>query len=181
MGDDTSNVVRELIAQQTQIFELFGDERVPRPRPPVTESVLAGLHELWAGKGGILPPSYIAFLRVCDGIEDFSFSYDLYGACDLLTDKHASLSARLFEENVGLPVGDTERLILLGSSPETTTRLIADLRHQPLKPGESVIFDGDPGFLSLHASYGDFLRMRVQANRLTIDAAENSSGIGEEE
>jgi len=33
---DMASVVQELIAQQTHIFELLGDDRIPTPRPPIT-------------------------------------------------------------------------------------------------------------------------------------------------
>jgi hypothetical protein len=184
MSTDMSAVVHELIAQQTEIFALFDDERVPRPRPPIDEAALQRLAQWWAARGGQPPASYIAFLRVCDGIEDFSFSYDLYGAADLLSQAYEEVAAELDPAGLGLPEGELnggqKGLVLLGRNDDAETRLIADLRHATLQAGETVIYDGEPGNWSLHESFGDFLRMRIQANKLTMAEIKRVQSLGDE-
>lgn len=168
MKSEMRDLVRQLTAQQLQIFELCGDDRQPLPRPPISAPSLAALDAFFAANGGAIPPSYLAFLQVCDGIEDFSFSYHLFGSQGLLSPAYRALSAEIFEAGTGLSRESDADLILIGRHPETTTRLFIDLQHEPLEPGESVIFDGDPGDLSLHPSFIAFMRMRVTANEMTI-------------
>jgi len=138
------------------------------------------LQTWWAKQGASLPASYVAFLKVCDGIESFCSSYDLFGAQDLLSPAYGKLSEALVPADLGLPKGDEAALVLLGWSDETDTRLIADLRHAPLQAGEAVILEGDAGNWSLHESFGDYLRMRVEANRLTMAEILRVRQLGED-
>lgn len=168
-NSEMHDLVSELTTQQVRIFELCGDDRRPQTRPPISAASLASVEALFAAHGGAIPPSYLAFLQVCDGIDDFSFSYHLLGSAELLSPAYPTLCAEVFESGTGLARKFDADLILIGHHPETTTRLFIDLQHEPLDPGESVIFDGDPGDLSLHASFVAFMRMRVTANEMTID------------
>lgn len=168
MKPEMTALVQRLVAQQTQIYELCGDERRPQPRPPIEHSAAAALERFFEARGGRMPASYRTFLEVCDGIDDFSFSYHLFGSAALLSPGHEALCARVFEAGTGLTRERAEDLVLIGQHPETTTHLFIDLLHEPLEDGEAVVFDGDPGDLSLHPSFIAFMRMRVQANEMTI-------------
>ena len=161
-------LVRQLIVQQLEIFKHCGDDRQPQARPPISAPSLTKLDTLFAEHGGAIPPSYRAFLQVSDGIDDFSFSYHLFGSKELLSPAYSALRAEVLDSGVGLSREPEARLILIGHHPETTTRLFIDLQHEPLELDESVILDGDPGDISLHPSFVAFMRMRVTANEITI-------------
>lgn len=168
MKSETAELVRRLVAQQIEIYELCDDDRQPAPHAPISAEAMRALEEFFAARGGAIPPSYRVFLEVCDGIDDFSFSYHIYGSQTLLTPSYDELSAEVFEAGTGLTRDSALDLVLIGSHPETTTRLFVDLQHEPIDAGESVLFDGDPGDLSLHPSFIAYMRMRVTANEMTI-------------
>jgi len=170
---DIAELVRTLVALQVRIYELTDDDRRPVPHPPIDAASLAALERWFAARAAALSPSYRAFLQVCDGIDDYSFSYHLFGSRDLLSPEYDSIAERaLGNAASGLERESADDLILIGRHPETRTRLILDPRHAPLEPGETVVFDGDPGFMSLHASFGSFLAMSVQAKQMTIETLE---------
>lgn len=168
MKPGMKSLLLELVQQQTLIFKLFGDKRVPRPRPPISAAKLKKLRAWWLTKGGEIPPSYAEFLLICDGIEDFSASYPLFGACDLLARGHARAEREILAQGIGLSTESIDQVVLLGWSQETTSRVIVDMRHKQLKPGEAVVFDGDPGNLSRHESFGEFILIQAKANAMTI-------------
>jgi len=180
---DIAELVRTLIALQTRIYELTDDDRRPVPHPPIDSASLAALERWFAARAAVLPPSYRAFLRVCDGIDDFSFSYHLFGSRFLLSPEYDAIAERALGGGAsGLERASADELILIGRHPDTRTRLILDPHHAPLEPGETVVFDGDPGFLSLHASFGSFLEMSVQAAKLTIRTLEQQNrGVPDDE
>lgn len=161
-------LVVTLISQQARIFELCGDDRRPRARVSVGAPALAALDAFFVAHGGACPPSYRAFLNVCDGIENFSYSYHLFGAQDLLSPSYPETSARALGTGAGSSRSSDEGQVLIGSHPETTTTLVIDFLHEQLEHGEFVILDGDPGDVSLHLLFLAFMRMRIAANEITI-------------
>ena len=161
-------LVSTLMSQQARIFELCGDDRRPRARVAVGAPVLAALDSFFAAHGGACPPSYRAFLKVCDGIEDFSFSYHLFGAQDLLSLSYPETSARALGAEADPSCLPDEGRVLIGSHLETTTTLVIDFLHEQLERDEFVVLDGSPGNVSLHLSFLAFMRMRIAANEITI-------------
>ena len=163
-----ADVVATIIAQQTRIFEILEFEDRPLPRPPATGEQLAALEAWCRARGFSLPPSYREFLLVCDGVESFSLSYSLFGSIDLLSDIYPELLASHLANPVGFAHDEERPPILLGRDPETTTCVWLELTHEAIAPDEPVVLDGDPGDMSLHASFGHFIRSRIPTNERTI-------------
>lgn len=162
------DLVAELIDQQTRIFELLEFDERPLPRAAAGDESLSAIDEWFAARGGWTPPSYREFLRVCDGVENFCVSYHLLGTSDLSTDAYEELSATVLEHWIGYDHDLEFPPILIGHDPETTTRVFLDFFHEQMREGEPVVFEGDPGNMTVHPSFGEFLTSRVETNRLTI-------------
>jgi hypothetical protein len=167
-----ANLIRSLVHQQKHIIDLCDFDEYPVVRPPIKSETLIKLETWWLGFGSPIPPSYREFLLVCDGIEYFSLSYGLLGGRDLLSPSYPNLLKEVLDAGIGLERSSENGLVLIGYDPETTTRVFVDLLHEPLIPHEAVVFDGDPGDLSLHASFAKFLELKVIANEKTIEQLE---------
>jgi hypothetical protein len=163
-----AEVVARLMQQQTHIFEILEFEDRPTPRPPATGEQLAALEAWCRSKGFGLPPSYREFLIVCDGIEGFSLSYSLFGSIDLLSDTYPAMLAGYLANPVGFAYPEDRPPVLIAHDPETTTRVWFELSHRAIALDEPVVLDGDPGDMTLHASFAAFMRSRIDSNELTI-------------
>jgi hypothetical protein len=176
MQYEIKEIIEKLVEQQVKIFELCGDERRPKIRPPISNASLSLLKAFFIAHNSVIPPSYQAFLETCDGIENFSFSYDVFGSKELLSKNYNKLNKAIYESGTGLNREEDKDLLLIGYQVDTTTRLFIDLLHEQIDPTESIVFDGDPGDISMHSSFISFLRMRVEANNITIQQLDDVKG-----
>ena|SRR5256885_14231911 len=169
MSTPLENVVGTLLEQQELIVDLAGFGEPPMPRPPVDATLLVRLEEWWvATTGEPLPDSYRQFLLICDGIENFSVSYSLFGARDLLAPSYRSLLEQVLARGIGFDFDPLLPPIMVAYDPETTTRIFFEARHQRDVHDEPVVLEGDPGNLTLHQSFKTFLEARVDANLFTM-------------
>jgi len=99
---------------------------------------------------------------------NFSVSYSLYGACDILSDDYPSLLDNVLKAGIGYEYDQDLKPVLIGYDSETTTMVFFDFSHESIISDEPVVFEGDPGDLSLHPSFRDFLNCRHEANEITI-------------
>jgi hypothetical protein len=176
-----SALVSQLVEQQTTIFVLLEFEERPIMRPPASEGSLRQVKDRLSVSGRWLPESYATFLRVCDGIENFSVSYSLLGTREILDDSYGMLVASLLESDIGYDHKTDLPPLLIAYDTETTTRVFIDFYHEQSIEGEPVIFEGDPGDMSLHTSFDEFLRFHVHVNELTIGHLQDLRSGKEEE
>jgi hypothetical protein len=115
-----------------------------------------------------LPGSYREFLCVCDGIENFSASYGLFGAQDLLSPIYPKLLDNVLKNWIGFEYEPERPPMLIGYDPETRTRVFFEFKHLRTAPNEPIVIDGNPGDMTLHQSFRDFLEACIDANLHTI-------------
>lgn len=171
MGRIITELVNDLVAQQTRIFELLEFDDRPVVRSPADPALLLQVEQWLVSQGGFMPKSYREFLLTCDGIENFSVSYNLFGVRDFLNESYRRLveETRIgLDENMALQSG-----VLIGSSPETNTRVYLNLLHELLQPEELVVLEGNPGDMMLHESFRTFLEFRLETNKLTMSHLED--------
>jgi hypothetical protein len=163
-----TEIIRVLLEQQEEIFEILEFDERPDPRPPATAAQLEALEQWWRPRYGELPPSYKDFLSIADGIEHFSTSYHLFGSCDLLAADYPRQVNELLSDGPGFQFAPDHPPVLIASHPDTTTRLWMHPEHESKDPLEPVVLDGDPGDMTLHESFVSCLRHRIEANKMTI-------------
>lgn len=164
-----TDVIATLLEQSETKFDLLGFDERPGPRPPVDPAMLRRLEEWWEERCyEPISPEYREFLLICDGIENFSVSYGLFGARDLLTSSYEELRRTILADGVSFDYDPARPPILIGYDPETRTRAFFELSHSRVRPGEPVFIEGDPGDMTLHDSFGEFLEASVDANLHTI-------------
>jgi hypothetical protein len=164
-----SEIVAALIEQSETKFDLLGFDERPEPRPPIDRELLNRLEAWWTARTAErVPPEYVQFLLVCDGIENFSVSYSLLGARDLLSDSYAVLLKDSLDEGVSFDYDPERPPILIGYDPETRTKAFFEFSHERVLITEPVFLEGNPGDMTLHPSFGAFLEVSIDANRHTI-------------
>lgn len=168
MINEIRKLVDTLIKQQTRIFELLDFEERPFKRRPITKNLLEELSEWWSIKGFEIPKSYKDFLMVCDGIDNFSASYSLLGAQDILSNDYSKILDNILKDWIGFDYDTEFPPILIGFDNETTTRVFFHLSHETLRDNEPVVLEGDPGDMSIHDSFYSFLKLHVKSNEITI-------------
>jgi|GEM_PF-4245369 len=156
-------VVEVLIAQQTEIYELLGEDLIPKKNPPITQENLTLLKSWWLKKGAPFPLDYERFLKICDGISNFSSSYDLFSSEILLSENYEQKSQELLNKGLGLKRNHPCEIIVLGWNDETRTRIF----YESNANNSLVLYDGEPGFISMYDSFEHFLNLKVAANEIS--------------
>lgn len=157
-------IIQFLIKQQTEIYELLGDDRIPKINSPIKIEDLSLIKKHWNKKGWVLPSDYEEFLKICDGIDHFSASYDLFGSKIFLSDNFDKHANDLLKNGIGLEDERMEGIVFLGWNEETTNRIFYDFKPNKVP----ILYDGEPGFISLYVSFEQFLNLKTKANELTI-------------
>ncbi len=168
MATHMRSLLDKLIEQQSEIFGIMELEKRPRPRAPISASLLQQIESQFTGWGFYLGSAYRDFLQTCDGIENFSISFDLLGAQDILDPAYEARWRNVLKDGIGYSYDESLPPLLVGCNEETTTRVFMDFGHEQLTAGEPVVFEGDPGDTSIYPSFLSLLEIRVDANTNTI-------------
>lgn len=162
------DLLDRIVQQQIKICDVLGSDDYPERATGISIENLERLKLSLSARGIELPSAYEEFLLINDGISDISTSFHLHGSEFLLSDEYDETLEFLMENGFGFETDDTQLPLLVGSHEDTLTKVFFDFKHEQKIAGETVMFEGDPGFMTLHYSFFDFLNCRVEANEKTL-------------
>lgn len=160
--------IDQILTQQQVIAEMLGFFDPPVCREGISEQVLTELEITLQKKGFVVPESYKAFLKLHDGIANFSCSYDLFGSYEFFKETYFDELSNIFSTGTGFDYDPDMPPLMIGSSKETNTKVFFEYRHERNIEDEPVVLEGEPGFYTLHLSFYEFLECRIKANEKTI-------------
>jgi len=163
-----TDLLDKIVQQQNKICDVFGSDDYPQRAAPISIENLERLKLSLSTRGMELPLAYEEFLLINDGITDMSTSFHLHGSEFLLSDEYDETLEFLMENGFGFETDDIQLPLLVGSHEDTLTKVFFNFMHEQEIDGETVMLEGDPGFITLHNSFLGFLNCRVEANEKTL-------------
>lgn len=174
-----TDLLDRIYKQQIKICDVFGSDDYPERADGISMENLERLKLSLSARGMELPLAYEEFLLINDGISDISTSFHLHGSEFLMSDEYDETLEFLLENGFGFETDDTQLPLLIGSHEDTLTKVFFDFKHAQKIAGETMMFEGDPGFMTLHNSFIDFLNCRIEANEKTLQTLINMKNSSE--
>lgn len=154
----TEKLIRDLVEAEYTLQGYYDDAPLrPVPGPPASDKELADFESALHSQKLPLPPSYRAFLAVCNGLEHFEPNLSLVRIETVLTPPSASLRRR-YPALSRFMIGRGNTLAFIAFDPDTA------------RDGEmEVVWVADDGNEARYPNFAQFMHLQLKRLLEAID------------